>query len=54
MVSTTDFNSSIYALDGGVLTVPGYAALYAMIINFALTYGLTPLFNRISWTKGTD
>lgn len=54
MVSTTNFNSSIYALDGGVLTVPGYAALYAMIVNFALTYGLTPLFNRISWTKGTD
>jgi hypothetical protein len=25
-----------------------------MIINFGLTYGLTPLFNRIFWTKGTD
>ncbi len=54
MVSTNDFNSSIYELDAAVLTVPGYAALYAMIINFGLTYGLTPLFNRISWTKGSD
>jgi len=54
MVSTNDFNSSIYALDAGVLTVPGYAALYAMIVNFALTYGLTPVFNRMAWTKGTD
>jgi len=54
MVATNDFNSSIYALDAGVLTVPGYAALYAMIINFGLTYGLTPLFNRIPWTRGSD
>ena len=54
MVSTTNFNSSIYPLDAGVLTVPGYAALYAMIVNLALTYGLTPFLNRIAATRGTD
>jgi SSS family solute:Na+ symporter len=54
MVSTTGFNSSIYPLDAGVLTVPGYAALYAMIVNLALTFGLTPVLNRIGTTVGTD
>jgi SSS family solute:Na+ symporter len=54
MVSTTGFNSSIYPLDAGVLTVPGYAALYAMIVNLTLTFGLTPILNRIGTTVGTD
>jgi len=54
MVSTTDFNSSIYALDAGVLTVPGYAALYAMILNLTLCLGLTPVLNRLASTRGSD
>ncbi len=54
MVSTNGFNSGIYAFDAGLFTVPGYAALYAITVNLALTYGLTPIFNRMAWTRGSD
>jgi SSS family solute:Na+ symporter len=44
----------IYPLGAGVFEVPGYAALYALVINFALTFGLTPVFNRVPWMRGSD
>ena len=37
-----------YALAVGDFTFPGYSALYAVIINLALTLVLTPLFNLVS------
>jgi len=39
-------------LDG--LTIPGYAALYALSLNFALCLVLSPIFNRMAATMGTD
>jgi len=37
-----------YALAIGGFTFPGYAALYAVIVNLVLTVVLTPLFNAFS------
>ncbi|MEW6450473.1 MAG: monocarboxylate uptake permease MctP [Pseudomonadota bacterium] len=37
-----------YALAVGAFTLPGYAALYAAILNLVLAVVLTPLFNRVS------
>jgi hypothetical protein len=39
-------------IDG--LTIPGYAALYALALNFALCLVLSPIFNRMAATTGTD
>jgi SSS family solute:Na+ symporter len=41
-----------YALAVGGFTFPGYAALYAVIVNLVLTIILTPLFN--SFGAGSD
>ncbi len=46
MAATQGFASSVYPLSAFGLTIPGYAALYSVIVNFALAIGLTPLFNR--------
>ena len=46
MAATQGFASSVYPLSAFGLTIPGYAALYSVIVNFALSIGLTPLFNR--------
>ena len=40
------------AIDG--LTVPGYAALYALAINFAVSAVLSLLLNPIGATRGAD
>ena len=37
---------SVYPLSAFGVTIPGYAALYSVLVNFALAIGLTPLFNR--------
>jgi len=54
MAGTTGFQSAVFplALDG--LTVPGYAALYALALNVGLGLVLSPLFNLIGASKGTD
>ena len=46
MAATQGLASSVYPLSAFGLTIPGYAALYSVIVNFALSIGLTPLFNR--------
>ena len=46
MAATPGFASSVYPLSAFGLTIPGYAAVYSVIVNFALSIGLTPLFNR--------
>lgn len=54
MVSTLSFKSSVYplALDG--LTIPGYAALYALAINLVVSIVLTWLFKVVGVHSGTD
>jgi solute:Na+ symporter, SSS family len=43
-----------YALAVGSFTFPGYSALYALIINLALTLVLTPLFNLVSGSSADE
>jgi solute:Na+ symporter, SSS family len=54
MASTTGFQSATFALQLDGLTVPGYAALYALALNFAVSLVLSPVFNRIHTTLGSD
>ena len=42
----------INRIDG--LTVSGYAALYALALNFAVSIVLSPLLNCVPATRGTD
>jgi SSS family solute:Na+ symporter len=46
MAGTQGFASSVYPLQAFGMTLPGYAALYSVLLNFALAIGLTPFFNR--------
>jgi solute:Na+ symporter, SSS family len=46
MAATQGFATSVYPLSAFGVTIPGYAALYSVVVNFALAIGLTPFFNR--------
>ena len=48
MAATQGFTSSIYPLTVFGVTVPVYAALYALLINFAVTIALAPLFDLLA------
>ena len=54
MVATTNFQSAIFPFAFGTLTLPGYAALYALAINFAVSIVLSWLLHPIRATHGTD
>jgi SSS family solute:Na+ symporter len=54
MAGTTGFQSATFPLHVDGLTVPGYAALYALALNFAVSIVLSLLFNLVRATKGTD
>jgi SSS family solute:Na+ symporter len=45
MAITNNFQAA-YPLAVGDLTVPGYAALYALVVNFVLSVGLTAVLGR--------
>ena len=46
MAAVQGFTTSVYPLSAFGITIPGYAALYSVIVNFVLAIALTPLFNR--------
>ncbi len=54
MVATRHFQSSIYPLRLGDLTVPGYAALYSLILNFAIAALATWLMNLAGAARPAD
>src|SRR5712671_2336596 len=54
MAASQSFQSAVFPLAVDGLTVPGYAALYALAINFAVSIVLTPLLNLVHMTRGTD
>ncbi len=54
MMATRDFSSTIYPLHLGSLTVPGYAALYSLILNFAITILLTLVLRLLNTPAGED
>jgi SSS family solute:Na+ symporter len=47
MAATQGFTSSVYPLTVFGFTVPGYAALYSVLINFLVAVVLTPLFDLV-------
>jgi len=47
MAATRGFVSSIYPIEIFGVTMPGYAALYSVLVNFLLVVALTPVFDRL-------
>ena len=54
MASTTGFQSAVYPLMVRDMTVPGYAALYALSLNVGLSLVLSPLLDAARGLKGRD
>jgi solute:Na+ symporter, SSS family len=54
MAATTYFQSAIFPFVAGGFTIPGYAALYALTINFGVSIILSWLLNPIGATHGSD
>jgi SSS family solute:Na+ symporter len=54
MAGTTGFQSAVFPLQIDGLTIPGYAALYALATNVVLCIVLSLIFNEIGATKGSD
>jgi solute:Na+ symporter, SSS family len=54
MAASLSFQSAVFPLAIDGLTVPGYAALYALAINFAVSAALSLLLNPIGATRGAD
>ncbi|MCY0886029.1 MAG: sodium:solute symporter [Firmicutes bacterium] len=54
MAYTQKFASSIYALHLGHLVVPGYAAVWALIVNLAVTVVLTVALKAARVPEGAD
>ena len=48
MAAAQGFASSVYPLQILGVTVPGYAALYSVLINFLVAVTLSPLFDLVS------
>jgi SSS family solute:Na+ symporter len=54
MAASTQFQSATFPLSLDGLTVPGYAALYALIINFVVSIVLSLLLNAVRGMRGSD
>ncbi len=54
MVASTGFASSIYPLQIGDLTVPGYAALYSLVLNLAVSAVTTVVMNAMGAARAVD
>jgi SSS family solute:Na+ symporter len=52
MAAARGFVSSVYPLEILGVTVPGYAALYSVLVNFLVAAALSPLLDRLS-RRGT-
>jgi SSS family solute:Na+ symporter len=54
MAGVSNFQLSVFpfAIDG--YTIPGYAALYALAINFGVGIVLTPIFNRVTTRRSVE
>jgi solute:Na+ symporter, SSS family len=48
MAASRGFVSSVYPLEIFGVTVPGYAALYSVLVNFLVAAALSPVINRLS------
>jgi len=53
MAATRGFVSSVYPLEIFGLTIPGYAALYSVLVNFLIAAALSPVLDRVTRRDGT-
>jgi solute:Na+ symporter, SSS family len=54
MAASTHFQSAVFPLPLDGFTIPGYAALYALALNFIVSITLSPLLDRVPATRGSD
>ncbi|HET8655661.1 MAG TPA: sodium:solute symporter [Longimicrobiaceae bacterium] len=54
MAAASHFQSSVYPLHLGDLTMPGYAALYSVVLNFAVAIVGTLLLDLLGVQRGRD
>lgn len=54
MVAAQHFKGTIYPLHVGELTVPGYAALYSLALNFAVAILMTLILRILNAPAGSD
>jgi len=54
MAATQGFASSVYPLAIFGVTVPGYAALYSVVINLIVAVVLSPLFDLVARRGATS
>jgi len=52
MAATRGFTSSVYPFEIFGLTIPGYAALYSVFVNFLIAAALTPVLDRLTRPRG--
>jgi SSS family solute:Na+ symporter len=53
MAASQGFTSSVFPLQALGVTMPGYAALYSVLVNFLVVFALAPIFDRIGRTAGS-
>jgi SSS family solute:Na+ symporter len=54
MAATQSFKGSVYPLHLGATTVPGYAALYALIVNLAVAVAASAVLGALGVARGQD
>jgi SSS family solute:Na+ symporter len=54
MAATQSFKSSVYPLHVAGATVPGYAALYALVLNLAVALAGTAALGALGVDRGKD
>jgi SSS family solute:Na+ symporter len=54
MAAVQHFTSSVYPLTIGGFTIPGYAALYSLIVNLAVSAAATLIMNAIGTHRPVD
>ena len=54
MAASTHFQSAVFPLAVDGFTVPGYAALYALALNFVVSIVLSALFNSVRLGSSGD
>jgi SSS family solute:Na+ symporter len=54
MAATRGFVSSIYPLEILGVTLPGYAALYSVLVNFLVAVALSPVLDRLARRGGAS
>ena len=54
MVASLDFAKSTYPLEVFGYTIPGYAAVYALVLNFAVAIAVTLLARALKWQASPD